>query len=114
MVCGPPPAGHARWTIVLTAQEAKRRGVVAKVGRETTPWLFLNHELKPWREKMWCVPSLDQAYIERMEDVLRLLNRPLDNHAPVVALDEPPVQLRDSVQDGTPMAPGRAARRDYE
>lgn len=51
MVCGPPPAGHARWTIVLTAQEAKRRGVVAKVGRETIRRLFLNHELKPWREK---------------------------------------------------------------
>ena len=51
MVCGPPPSGHARWTIVLTAQEAKRRGVVAKVGRETIRRLFLNHELKPWREK---------------------------------------------------------------
>jgi hypothetical protein len=51
MVCGPPPPGRARWTIVLTAQEAKRRGVVAKVGRETIRRLFLNHELKPWREK---------------------------------------------------------------
>lgn len=51
MVCGPPPAGRARWTIVLTAQEAQRRGVVAKVGRETIRRLFLNHELKPWREK---------------------------------------------------------------
>ena len=51
MVCGPPPAGRARWTIVLTAQEAKRRGVVAKVGRETIRRLFRNHELKPWREK---------------------------------------------------------------
>jgi hypothetical protein len=32
MVCGPPPKGRARWTIVLTANEAKRRGLVAKVG----------------------------------------------------------------------------------
>lgn len=51
MVCGPPPAGHARWTIVLSAREAQRRGVVAKVGRETIRRLFLDHELKPWREK---------------------------------------------------------------
>ena len=51
MVCGPPPSGHARWTIVLTAQQAQRRGVVAKVGRETIRRLFLNHALKPWREK---------------------------------------------------------------
>ena len=51
MVCGPPPPGHARWTIVLTAQEAQRRGVVGTVGRETIRRLFVNHALKPWREK---------------------------------------------------------------
>jgi hypothetical protein len=57
---------------------------------------------------------LDQTYIERMEDVLQLLNRPLDERAPVVALDERPVQLLGSVREGTPMAPGRPARCDYE
>jgi transposase len=51
MVCGPPPPGRARWTIVLTAQEAQRRGVVHQVGRETIRRLFVSHELKPWREK---------------------------------------------------------------
>ena len=51
MVCGPPPEGCSRWTIVLTAQEAKRRRIVAKVGRETIGRLFASHELKPWREK---------------------------------------------------------------
>jgi hypothetical protein len=63
---------------------------------------------------MWCVPVLDQTYLERMEEVLQVLNRPLDERAPVVALDERPVQLLDSVRDGTPMAPGRPERRDYE
>jgi hypothetical protein len=51
MVCGPPPEGRSRWTIVLTAHEAKRRGLVAKVGRETIRRLLTSHELKPWREK---------------------------------------------------------------
>jgi hypothetical protein len=51
MVCGPPPPGHARWTVVLTAQEAQQRGVVRKVGRETIRRLFVSHALKPWREK---------------------------------------------------------------
>jgi putative transposase len=51
MVCGPAPPGHARWTIVLTAREARRRGLVQKVGRETIRRLFVSHELKPWREK---------------------------------------------------------------
>jgi hypothetical protein len=32
MVCGPPPEGRSRWTIVLTAHEAKRRAMVAQVG----------------------------------------------------------------------------------
>jgi hypothetical protein len=51
MVCGPPPPGHARWTIVLTAREAQQRGVVGTVGRETIRRLFASHALKPWREK---------------------------------------------------------------
>ena len=51
MVCGPPPPGHARWTVVLTAQEAQQRGVVRKVGRETIRRLCVSHALKPWREK---------------------------------------------------------------
>ena len=41
LVCGPPPAGCARWTIRLTTAEAMRRGIVDDVGREangrTTP-----------------------------------------------------------------------------
>src|SRR6516164_5378916 len=63
---------------------------------------------------MWCVPQLDQEYLQRMEAVLEVLNRPLDKHAPVVALDERPVQLVDSLRPATAMAPGQPARRDYE
>jgi hypothetical protein len=49
-----------------------------------------------------------------MEAVLAVLNRPWDKHAPVVALDERPVQLLDSLRPATAMVPGRPARRDYE
>jgi transposase len=63
---------------------------------------------------MWCVPILDQEYVERMEEVLEVLSQPLDERAPVVALDERPVQLLDSVRPDSPMVPGRSARRDYE
>jgi hypothetical protein len=63
---------------------------------------------------MWCVPQLDQEYLQRMEAVLEVLNRPLDKHAPVVALDERPVQLLESLRPATAMVPGRPARRDYE
>ena len=51
MVCGPPPAGQARWSVRLIAQEAVKRKLVAKVGRETIRILLRSHDLKPWREK---------------------------------------------------------------
>ena len=63
---------------------------------------------------MWCVPKVDEEYLTRMEDVLDTLAKPVDEREPVVALDERPVQLLDSARQGTPMAPGRLARRDYE
>lgn len=63
---------------------------------------------------MWCVPELDDEYIERMEDVLELLARPLNPHEPVIALDERPVQLLDAARPGRRGAPGKVAHRDYE
>ena len=51
MVCSSPPAGRARWTVRLVAEEAVKRKLVPRVGRETIRILLLSHELKPWREK---------------------------------------------------------------
>src|SRR6185312_4785319 len=63
---------------------------------------------------MWCVPELNREYVERMEDVLNLMEKPARESEPVVALDERPVQLHASERSGRPMAPGRIAQRDYE
>jgi putative transposase len=51
MVCSDPPEGHARWTVRLVAEEAVKRRLVPRVGRETIRILLLHHDLKPWREK---------------------------------------------------------------
>ena len=51
MVCSDPPEGRARWTVRLVAQEAVKRRLVPRVGRETVRILLLHHDLKPWREK---------------------------------------------------------------
>ena len=51
MVCSSPPEGRARWTVRLVAQEAVKRRLVPRVGRETVRILLLDHDLKPWREK---------------------------------------------------------------
>ena len=51
MVCSDPPEGRARWTVRLVAQEAVKRKLAPRVGRETIRILLLDHDLKPWREK---------------------------------------------------------------
>src|SRR6266699_89505 len=50
MVCSKPPEGRARWTVRLIAEEAIRRKLVPKAGRETIRILLQSHDLKPWRE----------------------------------------------------------------
>lgn len=49
-----------------------------------------------------------------MEDVLNVLARRHDPHAPVVALDERPVVLRGASRPGRPMRAGHLTREDYE
>jgi putative transposase len=51
MVCSDPPEGRARWTVRLVAEEAVKRKLVPKVGREAIRVLLLHHDLKPWRGK---------------------------------------------------------------
>jgi hypothetical protein len=63
---------------------------------------------------MWCVPAIDEEFVERMEDVLEVYARPLDAAEPVVCFDERPVVLHTSERPGQPMAPAKPARTDYE
>ena len=51
MVCSDPPPGYARWTVRLIAQEAVKRKLVPRAGRETIRVLLQRHDFKPWREK---------------------------------------------------------------
>ena len=51
VACSPPPEGRARWTVRLLTEEAIRRKLVPKVGRECIRILLKSHDLKPWREK---------------------------------------------------------------
>jgi putative transposase len=51
MVCSDPPEGQARWTVRLVAEEAVKRRLVPRVGRETIRILLQHHDLRPWREQ---------------------------------------------------------------
>jgi hypothetical protein len=63
---------------------------------------------------MWCIPELNDEYIERMEDVLEVYEKPLSAEEPVACVDEKPVTLHNEVRDPIPMKPGSVAKQDSE
>jgi hypothetical protein len=72
------------------------------------------NEIKPWRQKMWCIPEITGEYVARLEDVLDLYAEPPDPQRPVVCVDESPTQLIGEARQPIPAAPGQPARYDYE
>jgi hypothetical protein len=62
---------------------------------------------------MWCVPELNEEYVERMEDLLELYERLYDQRQPVVCFDEKTVHLRDDARPSRVDGTG-AHRRDSE
>lgn len=59
-------------------------------------------------------PDHDGEFVARMEDVLEVYRRPHDATAPVVCLDEMPVQLTKETRQPIPAVPGHPRRIDYE
>jgi hypothetical protein len=63
---------------------------------------------------MWFVADLDEDYLDNVEDVLELYERPYDATQPVICLDEKPITLHADVRPACAAVPGREARRDNE
>jgi DDE superfamily endonuclease len=61
---------------------------------------------------MWCVPELNDEYIEKMEDFLETYEKPLNPDEPVVCFDEKPVTLHADARAPEPAAPGQIAKQD--
>src|SRR5215216_2277639 len=112
--CARPPAGRARWTLELLAGEIVRLTQHESLSRETVRRRLCENALKPWRQKMWCVPKIDGEYVARMEDVLDLYAEVPDPMRPVVCFDESPTQLIGEVRQSIAAEPGRLKRYDYE
>ena len=112
--CSQPPAGCARWTLELLAGEMVRLTSHERLSRETVRRRLAENELKPWRQKMWCIPEVNGEYVARMEDVLDLYAEAADPKHPVVCFDESPTQLIGEVRQPIPAASGQPARYDYE
>ena len=112
--CAKPPQGRARWTLELLSEKIVELTDHATVSRETVRRRLAENDLKPWREKMWCIPQVDGTYVARMEDVLDLYAEAPDPQHPVVCFDESPTQLIGEVRQPVPAAPGQIARYDCE
>src|SRR5450432_1233405 len=112
--CSKPPAGRARWTLVLLAGELVKLTEHDGVSRETVRRRLAENDLKPWRKDMWCIPKVEGEYVARMEDVLDLYAEEPDPKRPVVCFDESPTQLIGEVRQPIPAAPGQLERYDCE
>jgi transposase len=112
--CSAPPEGRARWTLELLAGAMVKLTDHEELSRETVRRRLAENHLKPWRKDMWCIPSVDAAYVARMEDVLDLYAETPDPKRPVVCFDESPTQLVGEVRQPIPAEPGQIERYDYE
>jgi transposase len=112
--CSAPPKGRARWTLALLADAVVALTPHTQISRHTIGRRLAENDLKPWQQKMWCVPKIDAEYVARMEDVLDVYTRPPAPGTAVVCVDESPRQLIGEVRTPRPAAPGRRARQDYE
>jgi transposase len=114
LACSKPPTGRAHWTLQLLADEMVRLTIHEKISPETVRRRLNEMQLKPWQEKMWCIPKVDPEFVARMEDVLALYAEPPDERRPVVCFDESPRQLIGEERVPIQAEPGKRKRYDYE
>ena len=112
--CSKPPKGRARWTMQLLADAFVSMTEHTSLSDETVRRRLAEKKLKPWQEKMWCIPNVGAEYVARMEDVLDLYAEDPSPSEPVVCFDESPIQLIGDARVSVPASPGRPARIDHE
>jgi transposase len=112
--CSKPPPGRAQWTMQLLADHFVSTTHHASLSAETVRRRLGEKKIKPWQQKMWCIPKVDAEYVARMEDVLELYAEEPAPHEPVVCFDESPIQLIGEARTPIAASPGRPARIDYE
>jgi transposase len=112
--CSKPPHGRARWTLELLAGEMVRLTHHEHLSRETIRRRLQAKSIKPWLQKMWCIPRVDAEFVTRMEDVLDLYAQRPNRATPVVCFDESPTQLIGEKRAPLLPAPGLPQRYDYE
>lgn len=114
IVCSDPPDGFDRWTLELIKEEAIKTKIVEGISRETIRIILQEHDLKPWQQRSWCVPELDEAFINRMEDILSLYEEDYSSDFPLICIDEKPIQLSSDTRPESGISLGSPKKVDYE
>lgn len=115
LTCSQPEEGQERWTLQLLADKRVQLHIVESISRETIRQVLQHNELKPWRNKHWCIPPKSNAeFVCQMEEVLTVYLRPYDERRPQVCLDETSKQLVSETRVPLPMQPGQTECDDYE
>ena len=114
IVCSEPPEGFDRWTLELIRETSIKNKVIDTISTEKIRVILQEHDLKPWQQKSWCVPELDQEFIERMEDVLSLYEQDYCASRPLLCIDEKPIQLLSDTRPSSGIYPGEIKKVDYE
>jgi len=114
VVCSDPPEGFDRWTLELLKQRVEADGIIDAISTESIRVILKEHDLKPWQQRMWCIPELTEEYIERMEQILDVYELEYNPKKPVICLDEKPVVLQEDKSPSIEMEPGKTKKVDYE
>ena len=90
----PPPGGRARWTLRLLAEHCVEKNYIVAISYVAIGELLNTNQVKPHIGKYWCIPKEnDENFVACMEDILAIYEKPIDPMAPVLCMDEKPVQL---------------------
>ncbi len=115
MSCSDSPAGTARWTLRLLADQMVELDYVDDISYESVRRTLKQNEIKPWQKKEWCIPPKENAeFVCAMEEVLELYHRPYNPDYPVVCMDESSKQMVKDVRVPIPAKPGTPERFDTE
>jgi len=117
LVCSQKPDGRARWSLRLLRDtwSTLAHTEVKTVSHETIRQTLKENEIKPWRNREWCIPPEgDAEFIAGMEDILDVYTWKHDAKRPLVCMDECSRQLIGEVRTPIPASPGVPACFDTE
>jgi transposase len=115
IACTTPPEGAARWTMELLQERVIKDKLLKTVSTVGLWYHLTSRGIKPWLQKMWCIPQITAEFIIRMEDILTLYAHAYNPLEPVVCFDEKSKQLLlEKHPEITATPSGKSRRYDYE